>query len=230
MIDDILIPNSAKGEILDNYLAFGWYRTGKFIFTTDFLEIPGHDRAYSVFWLRYVVKKIQLSASAKKIISRNKQFDVRYRVFSLTNELIDLHAQYVSSLEFETAKSLELLLSDVTNEVWDSYVIEVRDNGKLIAAGVFDKGVRTIEGIVNFYDPAYKKYSPGKYLMLLKLNYCYQNSIPLYYPGYYSPEYPVFDYKLFFGEDATEVFIPQLKMWVPYQEFTKLLVAIKLMH
>ncbi|MEJ7659632.1 MAG: hypothetical protein WKG07_08390 [Hymenobacter sp.] len=47
--------------------------------------------------------------------------------------------------------------------------MEVRAEGHLIAAGIFDQGTRSLAGIVNFYDPDYRKYSLGKYLMLYEI-------------------------------------------------------------
>ena len=50
-------------------------------------------------------------------------------------------------------------------------MVQVRDGDKLIAVGYFDKGKTAIAGILNMYHPDYKQYSPGKFLMLKKLEY-----------------------------------------------------------
>ncbi len=216
---------SAKNETLDTYLQYGWYRMGHLIFTTNSLEPRDDGKVYPVFWLRYKVDQVVLDSSNLKLINRNSRFRVTYRPFSITEELIALHKAYYNSLDFQTSDNLFDLLKDVENVVYDSQLVEVRDDGKLIAAGVFDKGNNSIAGIVNFYDPAYKKYSPGKFLMLMKLRYCQENGYPFYYPGYYSPEYPVFDYKLFVDKAATEVFVPGLYIWLTYFDFLKILKA-----
>ena len=100
--------------------------------------------------------------------------------------------------------------------VFDSYVIEVRDGEKLIAAGIFDNGDESIAGIMNFYDPEYRRQSPGKYLMLLKTEYARQQQKAYYYPGYIVGNYPKFDYKLFTCQPATEVFDDLANQWVPF--------------
>jgi arginine-tRNA-protein transferase len=100
--------------------------------------------------------------------------------------------------------------------VFDTYVVEVRDENKLIAAGIFDNGSQSIAGIMNFYDPAYRKQSLGKFLMLMKINYARQQRKAYYYPGYLVNDYPKFDYKLFPCQSATEVFDANSGTWFPF--------------
>lgn len=222
MVDDIRSIQSIKNEILDKYLSYGWYRMGHLIFTTHALEPHNNGVLYPVFWLRYLVYNVKMSTKNFQLINKNKKFKISYRQFSLTEELEQLHQAYFNSLRFPTAGNLKDLLNDVENRIYDTYVAEVRDNGKLIAAGIFDLGENSIAGIINFYDPTYKKYSPGKFLMLLKYQFCLENNLMYYYPGYYSPVYPVFDYKLFLDKNATEVLIPFVYKWIPYFEFVKI--------
>ena len=170
---DVHFLTEVKDDVLDRYLAKGWYRMGLYIFTTHSLQPTGDDNSYPVFWLRYEVGKVRLSRSSRALIKLTNSFTATVRTFSLT----------------------------------------------LIAAGILDRGRRAIAGIINFYDPAYKKYGLGKYLVLLKYFYCVQQNIPWYYPGYYSPTYPKFDYKLFLDKNATEVFRREQQDWLPYTEF-----------
>ena len=222
MANDILLLKDANGKILDKYLSKGWYRSGKFVFTTNIVS-PEQDGVYPVYWLRYITGKVTLSAKNKKILELNRHFSVTIRKFTLTDDLKALHRSYIDSVNFTTAATLEDLLMEVPARRFDSYVIEVRDEDKLVAAGIFDKGTNSIAGIVNFYLPEYKKYSPGKYIMLLKHQYCLEQGIPLYYPGYYALGLPVFDYKLFLDKQATEVYLPGPNIWIPYFEFDRII-------
>ncbi len=222
MANNILLLKDANGKILDKYLSKGWYRSGKFVFTTRVVA-PTQEDVYPVFWLRYNVIKVSHAAKNRKILDINKQFYVQVRKFTLTEELKELHRVYVNSINFTTAATLEDLLMEIPARRFESYVIEVRDNRQLIAAGIFDKGTNSIAGIINFYRPEYKKYSPGKYVMLLKHQYCIENNIPLYYPGYYSIGLSVFDYKLFLDKNATEVYLPDQNIWIPYLTFSKMI-------
>jgi len=208
-----------KGALLDDYLAKGWYRQSFLIFTTHFLAPFSDGHTFRVYWLRYIVPKVLLSKKATAILKANNGFSVHCEPLRLTAEIARLHQLYAAGVSFNTSNNLAELLSDPYNEIYDSHIIQVRDKGRLIACGIFDKGKESIAGIINFYDPAYKKYSPGKFLILQKYKYCIDNAIPYYYPGYYTPEHPLFDYKLFLDKNATEVYLPESRDWVALNDF-----------
>ena len=191
------------GELLDIILQTGWYRSGDKVFTTDFVE--DFDCRYPVYWLRYHIARIKPTKSYQKIVQLNQNFTIDTIPFRLTDELEELHVRYFNHIPFLTAFTIEEMMGDIQNDIFDSRLIEVRDNGKLIAAGIFDKGKQSIAGIKNIYHPAYKKYSLGKYLLWIKYQYCLQNQITWYYPGYFSPGNPRFNYKTEFDNNATEV-------------------------
>jgi arginine-tRNA-protein transferase len=190
------------------------------------LDVLGDESFFNVYWLRYDVPKVVPTAKNRKLTEAGAHFTKTIRPFSITDELQELHTRYVCNLSFKTAETLESLFFYKDNEVFDTYIIEIRDNGKLIAAGIFDKGLNSIQGLINIYDPEYKKYSPGRFLMMLKYNYCLEHNLRYYYPGYYTPDHPVFDYKLFLDKSATEVFLPIYRVWIPYPLFIKLLEEV----
>jgi arginine-tRNA-protein transferase len=204
-----------KGHNLDSFLASGWYRYGSKIFT-QYYEKNEEDKLCELFWLRYNIKKVKLSRSSKKILQRNSRYSITIKPFELTEELEVLHAMYRKQLVFSTPETIKQLLEDINNVVYDTRLIEVRDRTKLIAAGIFDVGMNSIAGIKNFFDPAYKKDTPGKNLMLLKHDYCFKNGYSWYYPGYIAPGNPRFDYKLFLDKSATEVFDKEDAVWKNY--------------
>jgi leucyl-tRNA---protein transferase len=214
-----------KGNALDYFLSIGWYRMGASLFTTRTIHPFNNEIALPVYWLRYIVGDVNLSKKNRELIARNSSFSYQYKAFQLTEDVIELHRLYTQNLKFTTSGSLITLLEDLYNQVFDSIIIEVRDQGKLIAAGIFDLGSQSIAGIINIYNPEYKKYSPGKFLILLKYYFCVKNKLPYYYPGYYTPKHPIFDYKLFPDKNATEVFLPDDKLWIPYHKFVALNIA-----
>lgn len=229
MIHDVHFPQKVRGGQLDAYLAMGWYRIGQVIFTTH--HIPHSSGWYRVMWLRYVLQRIRLGKKQQQVLRMNAGFDVVINPFSLSEELEDLYLLYRSHISFPASETLHQSLFDhsvhgVENgPVFDSFVTEVRDKGKLVAAGIFDCGLKSIAGILNFFDPAYKKFSPGKFLMLQKIQYARQQGMDHYYPGYIAADYPKFDYKLFAGADAAEIYDPISRKWLPYS--TKLIHDLK---
>lgn len=221
MVDefDVELLDSVKGEILDYYLAKGWYRMGMYVFTTAIVQTE--EATFPVYWLRYSTPQIRFNKSNLALLKKNKHFTVSYQPLILTKELEDLHTAYYHSINFETSPNLQEFIFEPGREIFDTHVIEIREAGKLIAAGIFDKGKDSIAGIRIFFHPDYKKYSPGKYLILLKCNFCRLHRINWYYPGYFSPNYPKFDYKLFVDKNSTEVFIPVENTWIAYKDFLK---------
>jgi len=61
--------------------------------------------------------------------------------------------------------------------------------------------------------------------MLIKYKFCRQTGIKWYYPGYFAPGYGKFDYKLTMDPNATEVFAPEKKDWIPYTEFKSNIIS-----
>jgi leucyl-tRNA---protein transferase len=52
--------------------------------------------------------------------------------------------------------------------------------------------------------------------MLIKIRYAMENNMNYYYPGYISPDYPKFDYKLFPGSEYAEVYDTTSEAWTKF--------------
>lgn len=216
-----------NGSLLDTYLAEGWYRMGQIIFTTDYLQ--REEQLLRVLWLRYRLSGFQFTRARQKLLALPAGWSVDLTPFSRTAELENLYTTYRQSVDFEISQTLEdslFSLGFAGNEqqpVFESYCIEFRNQGQLMAAGIFDKGEKSIMGILNFYDPACRKISPGKRLIYYKLQYALQQGMDYYYPGYIVPALPKFNYKLDPGTDCCELYDPVTKNWYPYSSLRELL-------
>jgi leucyl-tRNA---protein transferase len=216
--------DSITGRDLDTYLAHGYYRSCQHIFTTDFLPYEGS--VYPVIWLRYPLRDLKLPAKCRSILRRAAAFQVTVKEFAITDELDELYAYYRSAMDFEASPTLHSYLieeagafdyeydDELAQNAFNSRTVEIRDGEKLIAAGVFDLGDRSIAGILNFYDPDYSQYSLGKVCILEKLRYAQQAGFDYYYPGYLAYNHSKFDYKLFPGMENTEMLA--YGEWVPF--------------
>ena len=217
---DLVLIAPVSGSILDNYLAKGFYRYRQVLFTTFYIEYLG--TLYDVFWLRTDVTSVKAGSAFNKILRQNKSFTYTITRLQITPEMENLFALYRKYVPFEHAQSIhDNLYGDSTNNIFESYVIKVFDGNMLIAFGCFDKGEKSIAGILNGYHPNYKKYSLGKYLILLKLKYCIQNKITYYYTGYIGIGLNYFDYKVFPDENAIQVLLHEPPTWVPYNKLGK---------
>jgi len=224
MLAQIEYPEILKPQELDTYLANGWFRMRQTIFTTNFLQFD--SLFYSAIWLRvaladYVPDKKHLTL--KKL---NKAFTTEIKQcpageISVAHE--SLYCQYRQSVSFDVSPSLqELLLGHDSVNRFNTYEVNIFDGDALIAAGFFDLGAIAAAGISCIYHPAYKKYSLGKYLMYLKIEFCRKKLLQYFYPGYVVPGCQPFDYKLEVGKNTLEYLQLSSKQWVLYTSKEKL--------
>jgi len=212
-------PDSLTGEELDNYLLHGWYRMGQRLFTVDYIYI---ERWIRVFWLRYRLKDFTFSKKQKELFSKNERFNWEVLPLNITEEHEALYEIYFKSIDFEASATASdflfgsYLFEEQQANIFDTWMIEIRDAGKLIAVGVFDMGRNSMAGILNFYNPEYKRFSLGRYLILKKMEWAMHSDLEWYYPGYIGYKFPKFDYKLFPGKESAEFLDPFLSLWEPY--------------
>ncbi|MDB5234834.1 MAG: arginine-tRNA-protein transferase [Hymenobacter sp.] len=204
-----------RGDALDFYLAQGYYRMQQELFTCHFVPFGG--RLYTAHWLRLALDRIEWGPEQRRLLRRNALFTAAVCPFRLTYEYEELYARYRESITFDAAPTVDaVLLGGEAHNVFNTQVIELRDDGQLVAVGIFDRGERTLAGILNFYDPAYRQHSLGKYLLLLKTDHARRLRLDYYYPGYLVHGYSKFDYKLFACPAATEVFDNVRGFWQPF--------------
>lgn len=229
MFADVYCPETLKPEQLDQYLAQGWFRMGQTIFTTNFLNFK--NQLYSAVWLRVALNEFSKDKTHQKLMKRNAGFRIEIQKALITPEKEALYTAYKGNISFETSASLKTLLFGKTNHnVYNTHEITLYDGEKLIAAGFFDLGKASAAGISSFYDPAYKKYSLGKYMIYLKMDYCKKLELQYFYPGYFVPGYSMFDYKLEIGKPALQYLELTSNAWKPISSFSKTLSPLQLMH
>lgn len=213
-------PEQLSPVELDAYLARGWFRMGQTIFTTNFVRF--HQKVHSTIWLRVLLDQYEADSTQIKLFKRNSKFKTSIQPAVITAEKEDLYLRYQQSLPFPTSESLRhLLLSDSdTLSIYNTYEVAIYDDDRLVAIGFFDIGETSAEGIVSVYDPAYKKYSLGKYLIYHKMLYCQQLKLRYFYPGYFVPGNPYFDYKLSIGRPALQFLQLRSNHWLGIEVFT----------
>jgi leucyl-tRNA---protein transferase len=209
-------PDELSKQQLDDYLARGWYRMQDFIFTTDL--IVKEANLLPVFWLRHVVNRYQPTATHKKINKAHQHYTVSVAPLTITDELENLYQAYRQHIDFDISPTLyDCLYEDTANTIYHTQCLSIRKEGQLIAAGIFDEGENSIAGILNFYHPEYKQQSPGKHLMLQKMQWAALHQKQYYYTGYISTGFSKFDYKTMFGISCTEVYNRKGNIWLPWQ-------------
>ncbi|MFN6946915.1 MAG: arginyl-tRNA--protein arginylyltransferase [Cytophagaceae bacterium] len=201
-----------QAEELDLYLSKGWFRMHQYIFTCTY--IPLNDQVYRVYWLRVLLDQFDNDKTLKRLCRLNSKFTVKIQKASITPEKEALYSTYQTGITFNVTPTLEQLLFDDMNlNIYNTLEIDVYDKGKLIGLGYFDIGKNSAAGITSFYDPAYKKFSLGKYMIYQKMLYCKAEKMKYYYLGYFAPGSKAFDYKLDIAKDALEYFDLPTQKW-----------------
>lgn len=208
---------------LDYYLGAGYYRMQHLIFTTQLIIDPENEIKYPVFWLRTNLKKIKKTKLSLSIKNKCSVFKISIKNENINEEVEQLYTCYKNGIPFHlSANCKECLHQPELPMPYDSKMIEVRKKDELIAVGFFDCGEKSIAGILNIYNPDYKKYSLGKFLMLQKIEYAIKEKMDFYYTGYFSTGLPKFDYKIFPDAAALEVYLPVENKWIPYESISRL--------
>jgi len=213
LLDDYLSLSTLSKVELDRYLSVGYYRMHQSIFTTDAICLEGVW--LPVFWLRVVLDRMEPSSTSKRLEKLNSRFSVKVLPAVITDEINELYGKYIESVTFSGYETVGSCLNgDEQPPIFDTMMMEVRDGKKLIAAGYFDYGEEAGMGILNFYDPDYRKFSLGKLLMLKKLDYLKQLGIRYFYTGYFSTRNTKFDYKFFPTKECMQVYLRNSEVWV----------------
>jgi arginyl-tRNA--protein-N-Asp/Glu arginylyltransferase len=215
-----------KGDMLDKLLAAGFYRMQHLMFTCNDTIISEDFKVIPVFWLRTLVKHCKPGRSANNILKKCAGFSVNIGQACVDDEIESLYTLYKRRTPFTVSSTCaEYLHQQSVPQPFDSMMVQVRYNNKLIATGFFDRGIRAIAGIMNIYHPEYNSYSLGKFLMLQKLRYALAANMLFYYTGYISTESTRFDYKVFPDPASVEVFLPVEQEWAPYHLLNKPFLA-----
>jgi leucyl-tRNA---protein transferase len=219
MFAQVHIPEKITAEELDRYLYDGWFRNGQRIFTTNFLNF--NSQMYSAIWLRIKLNALKETKTFDKLSKLNSKFKITIQAASVTDEKEELFQRYRRGMSFSASQSLKALLyGDSTMDVFNTYEVLLHDGDVLIGVGYFDLGKTSAAGIISFYDLSYKKYSLGKYIILLKVEYCKRHDFIYFYPGYFAPNYPAFDYKLTIGKEALSYLQLHTQTWEPIAQYS----------
>lgn len=188
-------------ENLDAFLERGWRPTGQSIYTSDYLRTDD-DELHGCLQIRLPLTDFSFKKRHRKLLRRNKQ---RFRVEQERAgrpdaELLRVNRLYMTEHPEKTRQDLEYnVFTDSGQQVLDTRVMRIYDDERLVAFSYFDLGRRVMYTKAGIYDPAYEKYSLGLYTMLLEVELGLQVGLDYYYPGYYSPTFSAFDYKLRLG-------------------------------
>ncbi len=201
------IPEYISPEELDDRLADGWWRTGSLMLRTSLLHLG--RQMHEVVHLRAAIDRPSSSRSARRVLRRNRQ---RFRLV-VGPAVVDearrqLYAKTRPRFMGPVMDELGDLALPERRDAFDTREVAVYDGDRLVAVSYFDVAERSVAGILGLYDPAYARFSLGRYTMLEEIEWARAAHCCFYYPGYVVPGVPAFDYKLglealqFLGRDG----------------------------
>ncbi len=214
--------------MLDLFLSQGFYRMHQTLFTTQIIYLSEGVR-YDVYWARVVLSGFSPDRRHRELVRRNSRFTINMLDGMVLDEETEaLYAKYEQQMNFDAPETVaSFLLGQSEDNYFPSKTWQVRDGGLLIASGYFDMGVESAAGILNFYDPEYRKFSLGTWLYLESIRHAVEAGMNYFYPGYIAPGYAKFDYKLLAGKERIEIWDLSRNTWVSYTEaFRSFLPAI----
>lgn len=205
-------------DVMDQLLALGYYRMRQTLFTT-YYTITDEQQAIIVLWIRLRLDDYRPGRRHRELSRRNRRFSCTLHDAVVNDEIEALYARYAAGVDFDAPESVRgFMLGDSPVDHFPGRMWQVRDEGRLIAAGYFDEGNESCAGILNFYHPDYSKYSLSKWLYFEGVRYAAESGKKFFYPGYIALGYPKFDYKLEAGKQMAEVWDIAKGVWVPYGE------------
>jgi arginine-tRNA-protein transferase len=187
---------------LDRYLSSGWRPAGQGIYTADFLRADDEE-IYGCIQVRLPLEGFAFKKRHRKLLNRNNGlYKVTFdKAVEPDEELLELNKRYMAVHPDKTREDLDLhVKGEYLVKVLDTRIIRVYEGDKLVAFSYFDLGEETAYTKAGIYDPEYAQFSLGIFTMLLEIAWLKDRGIRFYHPGYVSPGYAVFDYKLQFGE------------------------------
>ena len=221
----IVILEESSASEFDNLISKGFFPTNYYFETITHLVFTNYFEnktdVYKVYPLRFDINKIKTHSSHKRIRQKNSRFTYKIKEFKRVQQnQRKLYKRYLSSIDFNRSSRIEDIIGYEKAEeaVFNSKTISVFDGSKLIASGIFYLGGTYGTSILHFFDPEYKEYSLGKYMILLTIDYLKQLNYPIYSPGYIVNNFPKFDYKLFIGKEAASVFHTDTQRWKKFEE------------
>lgn len=217
MPSSILAPTNFSAAELDEYLARGWRPLGQRIYTADFIQLELGE-IFSVVPTRLALATHQWRKSQRKLLRKNDGiFRVEIRRAEITREKLRVNEQYLLANPTKSIEELHIHTEFDGRRIFNTLECAVYKGEELVAFSFFDCGQDSVYSKAGIYHPAYKDYSLGTYTMLLELEWCKKNGMKYYYPGYISPDTPLFDYKAKIGN--IDFWSLQSREWLPYSTF-----------
>lgn len=188
---------------LDFLLADAWRHFGTYFFRYSLGLYESDIRL--VLPLRIRLAHFSQSKSQRRVARENSDASVVIRPIEITEESMALFERHKQRFKSGVPESIYDFLSDEPATVpCESFELNVRVDGRLVAVSYFDLGERAISAVYGMFDPEYSDRSLGIFTMLKEIEFARESGMEFYYQGYSYEGRSFYDYKKRFR--GTEVF------------------------
>lgn len=213
----ILAPSKVSATELDEFLARGWRPLGQRIYTADFIQLELGE-IFSVIPTRLPLVQHRFKKRHRKLLRKNNtRFHYQVGRAEITDEKLAVNERYMLEHPGKSTDELDIHTLHNGRRIFNTMECCVYDGDQLVAFSFFDCGKTSAYSKAGIYDPAYRKHSLGIYTMLLEMRWCQTEGMEYYYPGYISPDIPLFDYKKEIGD--IEFWSLRDRSWHPYSQY-----------
>jgi arginyl-tRNA--protein-N-Asp/Glu arginylyltransferase len=190
VISKTYLPEELSRAELDAYLARGWFRIGRAMITTDFLEWDGE--VCSVVWTRLPLHGYAFKRSLQKLMASNaRRFSSKVGPAVIDEAREALYARYCAAASGRRSPTLERFLGgDEGRQVFDTQEIAVFAGDTLVAFSWFDLGETSVQSLLGVYDPEHAEHSLGFYTILLEIAHALELGLSYHYTGTSSTSTP----------------------------------------
>jgi len=148
---------------------------------------------------RIPVDTFKASRSQKRTWKKNQDLQVSIKQAKLNDEYFDLYTRYLETRHNDGDMS-DPLPDDFTeflmNGWCETWFIEFRKKGRLIAVAVTDPLKKGLSSIYTFFDPTESKRGLGVFALLWQIEYSKAQQLKYVYPGYWIRSAPKMAYKI----------------------------------
>ena len=201
LINEEFYADVVTPEQQDLLLEDGWRHFGPHFFRYNLGIYDNEIRL--VLPLRIQLKDFKLSKSQRRVLRRNADAEVEIGPVTLEEETLDLFERHKRRFKKGEPETIyDFLARD--GEPVDVLELQVRREGRLLAASFFDVGAISVSSIYGIFDPDETTGSLGIFTMLKEIEYASTTGRSLYYHGYAYEGSSFYDYKKRFS--ALEMF------------------------
>ena len=161
-----------------------------------FRPICAHCR--SCISVRIPVQRFSPTKSTRRLFSRNKHLTVTMEVPGPSMEQYELYNLHKQRFSKKISESYEVYVKSFYYPFPFNRVLTIRDGEKLVAVTHLDVTTNAMSAIYCYFDPAYNRFSPGKFSIYNEITIAKKMGIQWLYLGFYIPGNRHTEYKIDF--------------------------------